>query len=391
MSDQPIPNCVPELVGREREYLRECVDTGWVSSVGPFVDTFERLFAAYHGTEVAAAVSSGTAAIHLGLLALGVKPGDLVICPSMTFIGTANPIRYCGAAPIFVDAEPATLNMDLSVLEHFLERETDVTEDGPVHRGTGRPIRALVLVHLYGNPADVERAMAIARRHRLRVLEDAAETLGGRVAGALVGTAGDVGCFSFNGNKVITTGGGGMVIARDASLVRLCKHLSTQARSDAFEFEHDEVGYNYRLGNLSAAVGVAQFEHLDTFLAAKRAHAAAYTSGFAREGLWSVVQEPPGTWGTYWMALARRAGPGSILPLLRELAGEGIGVRPVWTPLHRLPLYRDALYWGADASERLFHRVCCLPSSVGLTDAQIERVVRALDARVGCGRDASRV
>ncbi|MBI4204015.1 MAG: LegC family aminotransferase [Betaproteobacteria bacterium] len=384
MTDDAIPNCVPCLPGDERDYLVECIQSGWVSSVGPFVDRFERMFADYHRVPGAVAAASGTAAIHLGLLAVGVKPGDLVICPTMTFIGTVNPIRYCGADPLFIDAESNTLNLDLATLRDRLEHETERTTAGLVHKPTGRRIAAMVVVHLFGNPVDMDAAMAIAGRHGLPVVEDAAESLGARIGDRLVGTIGDVGCFSFNGNKVITTGGGGMVISNDAARLRRCKHLSTQARSDAFEFVHDDVGYNYRMTNLAAALGVAQFQHLEEFIERKRAHAEAYQSALGVDAGWQIVREPSGTRGTYWMILARRrTANGPLVPVLKELAASGIGVRPVWRPLHRLPIFSGCPCWGSEVADELYRTVCCLPSSVGLTPPQIERVTRALRATTG--------
>lgn len=379
MSSGAIPNYVPRLIGREAEYLKECVDTGWVSSVGPFVDRFEAGFAAYHGVEQAAAVSSGTAAIHLGLIGVGVTAGDLVICPTVTFIGTINPIRYCGADPLLVDVDSRTLNMDLDLLAEQLARETDRTDQGLIHRPTGRRIAALLVVHLYGSPMDMDRTMAIARTYGLPVVEDAAESLGARWGDQLVGTFGDAGCFSFNGNKVITTGGGGMLISVIPGFTKRMKHLATQARTDPFEFTHDAIGYNYRLSNLCAAVGVAQLEHLDAFIAAKRAHAASYAGAFGGDSGWTVVEPAPGSFGTYWMVLARRTRREvPLLPQLRELARRGIGVRPIWLPIHQIPLYANVPAWTTGVAEAAYDTTCCLPSSVGLTADEIARVVEAV-------------
>lgn len=379
MSANTIPNYVPRLIGREAEYLKECVDTGWVSSVGPFVDRFEDGFAKYHGVDHAAAVSSGTAAIHLGLVGVGVASGDLVICPTVTFIGTINPVRYCGADPILVDVDARTLNMDLDLLEERLAQETDLTNARLVHRPTGRRIGALLIVHLYGNPMDMDRTLAIARKYGLPVVEDAAESLGARWRNQLVGTFGDAGCFSFNGNKVITTGGGGMLISVKPGFTKRIKHLATQARTDPFEFTHDAIGFNYRLSNLCAAVGVAQMEHLDEFIAAKRGHAASYVQAFGRETGWEIVEEPAGSFGTYWMVLARRSRRDEpLIPVLRDLAQRGIGVRPIWMPIHQIPLYANAPAWKTGVAETAYDTVCCLPSSVGLSTDEIARVAEAV-------------
>lgn len=375
-----IPNCVPHVAGNELKYLQEAVETGWLSPVGPFVDRFETMFAGYHGLEAATAVSSGTAAIHLGLLALGVSPGDLVLCPTLTFIGSANPIRYCGADPVFLDIERHTLNLDPACLEDFLHTAVERRSDGVFHKATGRRVAALMVVHLYGNPAPMQPIMALCREYGLPVLEDAAESLGARYQGRLVGTIGDIGCFSFNGNKVITTGGGGIIIARETDHVRFCKHLSTQAKTDPFEFIHDRIGFNYRLSNLCAAVGVAQMESLDAFIEQKRHHAALYTSGLSHHDALEILQETDGCLGTYWMVLAqsRQLDGEPVLDQVRAWAQTGIGVRPVWHPLHTLPVYRDAFYHGGACAETCYSRTFCLPSSVGLSEQEIHRVCEAL-------------
>lgn len=377
-----IPNCVPCVAGNELQYLREAVDTGWLSPVGPFVDRFEAMFAEYHGAEAAAAVSSGTAAIHLALIALGVQPGDLVLCPTLTFIGSVNPIRYCGADPVFLDITEDTLNLDPVCLEDFLRTATERRSDGVFHKSTGRRIAAVMVVHLYGNPAPMQSIMSLGQEYGLPVLEDAAESLGARYQGRLVGAMGDIGCFSFNGNKVITTGGGGIIIARKTDHVRLCKHLSTQAKSDPFEFIHDRIGFNYRLSNLCAAVGVAQMENLDAFIKHKRYHAGLYTARLSQDTPWRILQEPEDCFGTYWMVLAqsRQDAGESVLDQVRAWSQAGIGVRPVWHPLHTMPVYCDALYHGETCAETCYRQTFCLPSSVGLSEQEIHRVCETLMA-----------
>ncbi len=376
-----IPNCVPQVAGNEIKYLKECIDTGWISPVGPFVDRLEKVFADYHGFKTATAVSSGTAAIHLGLISLGVKPGDLVLCPTINFIGSVNPIRYCGAEPVFLGVDPKTLNIDTDCLLNFLQKETVIKDGNPVYKVTGQRIAALIVVQLYGNPADMDEIIDLALEYKFPVLEDAAESLGARYKGKLTGTIGNVGCFSFNGNKVITSGGGGMVISKDEEITKHCKHLSTQAKVDSFEFKFDNVGYNYRLSNLCAAVGLAQFEHLDEFIQKKREHADAYRKMFKKDGIWEIIDPPEGCYGTYWMVLVRinEKGSKSLINELRLLSQEGLGVRPIWYPIHMLPLYKDSIYYGVDNYEELYHSVICLPSSVGLTNVEIEYVVEELN------------
>lgn len=375
-----IPNCKPFLTGNELKYLKEAIETEWLSSTGPFVDRLEDLFANYHGVSAAAAVSSGTAAIHLGLISIGVRTGDLVLCPTLTFIGSANPIHYCGADPVFLDIEKESLNLDPKCLENFLQSKTERRYEGIFHKQSGRRIAALIVVHLYGNPAPLEPILELCREYNLPVLEDAAESLGARYKGRLVGTIGDIGCFSLNGNKVITSGGGGIVISRNAESIEQSKHLSTQAKIDKFEFNHDEVGFNYRLSNLCAAVGVAQMEHLNSFIERKRKHATQYKTAFGQQNKWEILQEPKECQGTYWMTLARTLKPNeeSILDKIRSLSQKGIGFRPLWRPLHTLPIFRNSITHGGIQAEKAYHSTFCLPSSVGLSEEEINKVVEAL-------------
>jgi aminotransferase in exopolysaccharide biosynthesis len=375
-----IPNCIPHIAGNEIAYLKECIDTGWISSVGPFVDRFEKDFASYHKVELATAVVNGTAAIHLGLLSLGVRPGDSVLSPTVTFIGSVNPIKYLGAEPIFLDVDPDTLNLSVECLDNFLRTETKRQADRLVYKRDGSRISALIVVHLYGNPADMDSIMELSDYYGFSVLEDAAESLGARYKGRLVGTIGDVGCFSFNGNKVITSGGGGMIISRNSERTRWCKHLSTQSKSDSFEFIHDNVGFNYRLSNLCAAVGVAQMERLDEYIKKKRDNAECYRRLFAKSQVIEIISPRPDCFGTYWMSLARirktSRTSGSIIVRLRSLSKYGVGVRPIWYPIHKMPLYQDCPYIGRDNVTRLYQSTFCLPSSVGLTEAEIEKSVK---------------
>ena len=373
-----IPNCVPYIAGNENAYLKECIDTGWISSVGPFVDRFEKDFANYHKVGAATAVSSGTAAIHLGLLSLGVKQRDLVLCPTITFIGSVNPIRYLGADPVFLGVEPDTLNLDVKSLDDFLKKETVNKGDELIYKKDGRRISALIVVHLYGVPADMDPIMDCAKHYGLPILEDAAESLGARYKEKLVGTIGDVGCFSFNGNKIITTGGGGMIISKRPEETLHCKHLSTQCKSDSFEFIHDKIGFNYRLSNLCAAVGVAQMERIDDFIERKRAHAERYRAFFFESDAIEILTPPSDCFGTYWMILARTKKswnrPITFIDQLRSLSNRGFGVRPIWHPIHKMPLYKNSFYFGKHNVEKVYQSTFCLPSSVGLKQEEIEKM-----------------
>ncbi|MBN1521880.1 MAG: aminotransferase class I/II-fold pyridoxal phosphate-dependent enzyme [Candidatus Aureabacteria bacterium] len=380
MSSHFIPNYVPMIAGNEKNYLSECIETGWLSSVGPFVDKFERGFADFHGMKAACAVSSGTAAIHLGLLALGVMPGDCVLCPSLTFIGSVNPITYCGAEPVFIDIDKTTLNMDMSVLDDFFSQETvQKRAEGTFYNG--KKIAAVIAVHLYGNPADMDALMELSRTYHVPVLEDAAESLGALYKGKRVGTIGDIGVFSFNGNKVITSGGGGMILSPDSEKVRECKHLSTQAKSDAIDFIHDKIGFNYRLSNLCAAVGCAQMEKLEDFIEKKITLALAYKELSEKSTCIEIVDEPPDCRGTYWMVLARTK-QDLMFPIkdfIKEIHASGCGIRPVWYPIRHMDMYKNNMFFGPGSDDEAYGSTFCLPSSASLTQDDAQRVISTIE------------
>lgn len=380
-SEPRIPLAEPRIGGNARAYLEACLDTNYVSSVGPFVGRFEEAFAAAVGARHAVACASGTAAIHLALRVLGIGPGDEVLVPTLTFVASANPVAYVGATPVFVDAEAATYNMDPGLVVDELERRAR----------EGRPQPAAIeIVHLLGHPCDIEPVMEAAARHGVAVFEDASEALGasfaaGLFAGRQVGTIGRAGCFSFNGNKLITTGGGGMLVTDDEALARRARHLSTQARLPGSAYDHDDLGYNYRLTNLAAALGLAQLEELPALLAARIANAAAYDAAIAGQpGLLPAPRAPwahPSFW-LYTAALAPGAPVGSRDRLLAHLSDAGIDARPIWTPLHRTRLWREAPRIGGSVAEAVFEVAFSLPSSSSLDEAQRARVVAALVASV---------
>jgi perosamine synthetase len=379
-----IPNAVPHLAGNEWRYLKDCLDTNWVSSAGPFVDRFEREVAAYVGVPHAVATVNGTAALHVALLAAGVGRDDEVLVPAFTFIATANAIAYCGAHPVLMDSEAASWGVDAGKVADFLARECVVKDGRVVNRATGRTVRALLPVDLYGHPCDLDPLLELARRYPLALVEDAAEALGATYRGRRVGADGLVACLSFNGNKIITTGGGGMVLTRDEALARRVRHLTTQARSSALDFIHEEIGYNYRLTNLQAALGVAQLEQLDAFVVAKRRTAEFYEAALG--GLPGVrpFHEAPWARSTYWMAsvLLDEARCPDVRALIRDLNADGIQVRPLWRPLHLQPVLRDAQTYRLEVADRLYARGLSLPCSVGITPAEREAVVEALVARL---------
>ena len=385
-ADLSIPLCVPEIGGNEWRYVRECLDTSWVSSVGAFVDRFEHAVARSAGARFGVATVNGTSALHIALLLAGVRADDEVLVSTLTFIAPANVIRYVGAWPVFVDAEPNYWQMDPARLIDFL-KERCVERGGLLlNRATGRRLGAILPVHALGHPVDLAPIVEVARRYGLPVIEDATESLGATYHGRPLGNIGDVGCFSFNGNKLITTGGGGMIVTDDEVRARRAKYLTTQAKDDPIEFIHNEIGYNYRLTNVQAAIGVAQMERLPEFLAAKRRIAMRYRSAF--EDLPGLLPMPEASWAesAFWMYTVlvdeREFGLGSR-ELIAALAACGIQARPLWQPIHRSPAHAGSQTLGGGVAERLNRMAVSLPCSSGLDRAAQDRVI-------GCVLAASR-
>jgi len=376
-----IPLSVPELAGNEWRYVKECLDTNWVSSVGPFVDRFEAAFAARSKARHAVAAVNGTAALHLALRAVGLEPGELVVLPDLTFAAPAFAVAYCGAKPVFMDADPATWQMDAAKTARFLAEECRMVGGVCRHRRTGRRVRALLPVHLLGLACDMRAFSRLARRYRLALIEDCAEAAGVRHRGRPVGTFGDAGCFSFNGNKVMTSGGGGMVVTGDRRIADRARYLSTQAKDDGLEYIHNEVGFNYRLTNVLAALGLAQLEQLTGFIARKRAIAEAYDAALRRIPGVTIMPRAPFTEPNFWLytillepgcTLARRKA------VIAGLRARGVEARPLWHPLHGLPAFRGALRYDLEHSTRLYERAVSLPSSSSLAPADQRRCVAAL-------------
>lgn len=384
-AERTIPLSVPELRGKEWVYLKECLETGWVSSAGPFVDRFERAFAAYVGTSHAVAVVNGTAGLHVALQAALVRQDDEVLVPALTFIAPVNAIRYRHAHPVFVDADPTSWQMDVKQLKRFLEQECEFRPvvSGPVvsveecwNKRTGRRVRATLPVHILGLACEMDEIVELARQYHLVVIEDAAEAVGVRYRNRHVGTWGDLGVFSFNGNKTMTCGGGGMVVA-EKPYTDYVRYLSTQARDDAREYYHKEVGYNYRLTNLHAAVGLAQLEQLEGFLQRKRDIARRYREAFA--GIPEITPMPQQEGAAYWLYTILVSSRAQRDALLAGLTEEHIEARPLWQPIHTQPPYQGCQSAGSiTVATDLYERAVSLPSSVGLTDQELERCVRAV-------------
>lgn len=381
-SHDVIPLSVPKLAGAEWEYVRECLDTNWVSSAGPFVSRFEQLVADRAGRRYGVAMASGTAALHIALIVAGVGADEEVVVPSLTFIAPANAVRYVGAWPLFVDVEAEYAQLDAGKLAAFLAACSH--RDGGVYNTeTGRRIRAIMTVDLLGHPADADAIRAVADRYRMPVIEDATESLGARYKNRPVGSGGDIACFSFNGNKVITAGGGGVMVTDDEAVAKRARYLTTQARDNPTEYIHHNIGFNYRLTNLQAAVGVAQLAQLDDHIAAKRAIAARYAEmADATSGL-TLMREAPWATSIYWLCTVRvdasRFGIDSR-QLQKHLAGLRIEARPLWQPLHLSPAHRGAGVVGGAVAEQLAADALSLPSSPGLTREQQDRVISAITA-----------
>jgi perosamine synthetase len=374
-----IPLCVPHIEGPAAwQYVKECLDTAWVSSVGPFVERFEQQAAAAVGTRFAVATCTGTAALHTALLVADVRPGDEVLVSALTFIASANAVRYAGAIPVFIDCEPRYGQMDPEQVTAFLEEECAWRNGRLTNKTSGRPVTAIVPVHVLGHPVNMDPILEAARKYRLQVVEDAAEALGARYRDKKIGQLGDLACLSFNGNKIITTGGGGMVVTDNPHYASRARYLTTQAKDDPLEYVHNELGYNYRLTNLQAALGVAQMEVLDRYVARKRAIAKRYQEAFADVPGIRTFGEAEWAFSTRWLATVLidepTYGAGSR-DLLRHLAGRRIQARPLWQPLHRSPSFADLPPRSCPVAEALCRDALSLPCSVGLTHADQERVI----------------
>lgn len=361
----------PHMGSSESRLLQEALDSNWIAPLGPFVDRFEREFAAKFSAPNALATNTGTAALHLALRVLGVGRGDRVICPSLTFIATANPVLYQGAEPIFIDSEDKSWNIDPELLEEELETAS---------RRDELP-KAVIVVDVLGQSADWAPILEVGSRFDIPVIEDAAEALGASYRGRPVGSFGLLSAFSFNGNKIITTSGGGMLVSSDAVLIRHARYLATQARDPAPHYEHSEWGYNYRLSNLLAAVGVGQLEVLEERVSARRSVFEYYARHLGTvEGL-SFMPELEGTVSTRWLTVLM------IDPVVfgadreevrRALEEHNIESRPVWKPLHMQPVFKDCRFRGGGVAEHIFERGLCLPSGSSLTRSQQDRVIEVI-------------
>lgn len=355
----------PHFNGNEKKYLNECIDSTFVSSVGPFVDRFERDMAAYTGAARAVVCVNGTNALHMSLMLVGVERGDEVICQPLTFIATCNAISYVGAYPVFIDIDRETLGLSTNKLRAWLEDNVDIVGDACINRITRRRIRACVPMHTFGHPVHLEELVDICRSFHIELVEDAAESVGSFYKGRHTGIFGTVGALSFNGNKTITTGGGGMLLFMDEELAAYAKHLTTQAKvPHRWQFVHDQIGYNYRMPNINAALGCAQLEQIENFIANKRETAEAYKTFFEKRQGITFISEPAGTRSNYWLNAILLQDERERDVFLEETNNCGIATRPAWELMHRLVMFNQCQRGDLCNAEEIAARLVNLPSGV---------------------------
>jgi perosamine synthetase len=362
----------PNMAGNELKYVTDCITTGWVSSVGAYVDQFEKMSAEFAGTKYAVATSSGTTALHICLILMDVKQDDLIIAPNITFIATINSIKYTGANPVLIDTDQATWQMDLDLLEEFLNNETEQRNNVCYHKKTNRRIPVLMPVHVLGNMCNMERLLTIAKEHNLIVIEDSTEALGSYYKGKHAGSFGLMGTFSYNGNKIITTGGGGMIVTDNEALAKKAKHLTTQAKCDPFEYRHDEVGYNYRLVNVAAAMGVGQMELLPSFIQRKKEIINLYKQeldGVGDIAFQEIIKDVNPNW---WLPTIMTEKQKEVLKILNDNKMQS---RPFWVPMNQLRMFANDIYYNKnDRSDYVYQRCLSIPCSTNITNADIKAV-----------------
>lgn len=381
-----IPLSVPNLKGNELKYITEVINDEWVSTAGSFINKFEEDIANYVGVKEAIACQSGTAGLHLSMMISGINDAHEVIVPTLTFIATVNPVSYCGAAPIFMDCDD-TLNIDLDKVEAFCQNECILSKTGLINKKTNKLIKAIVIVHIFGNMVNMEKVMEMAQRYHLVVIEDAAEALGtffdyGKYRGKFAGTIGDFGIYSFNGNKIITTGGGGMIVSNEPQALERARYLSTQAKNDSVYFIHDEVGFNYRMTNLQAAVGVAQLEQLEEYIKIKKRNYDLYEKGIREiEGL-DLMPFNAGIRPNYWfysLIIDDSKYKMGRDELLNKLHSRGIQTRPIWGLIHQQKPYRQFQTYKIEKAQEYLHKILNIPCSSNLTEENVTYVLENLE------------
>lgn len=360
-----VPLAAPKFIGNEKKYLAECIDTTYVSSVGKFVDRFEEMAAAYTGAKRAVVCVSGTNALHMALILTGVERNDEVITQALTFIATCNAIGYIGAHPVFVDVDLDTMGLSPTAMQRWLEVHAEIKNGTCYNKGTGRRIKSCMPMHTFGHPVHLDELVAVCREWHIELVEDAAESIGSLYKGRHTGTFGKVGAISFNGNKTITTGGGGMLLFNDEELGAYAKHLTTQAKvPHRWEFRHDHIGYNYRMPNINAALGCAQMEHLEEYVLNKRDTAARYAEFFKNiEGI-DFFTEPANCRSNYWLNAIILKDRNAQQEFLQQTNDNGVMTRPIWELMNRLPMFENCQNDGLKNTIWLADRVVNIPSSV---------------------------
>ena len=361
------PLSAPKFIGNEKKYLNECIDTTFVSSVGKFVDRFENDMAAYTGALKAVVCVSGTNALHMALMLVGVERNDEVLTQALTFIATCNAISYIGAHPVFIDVDKSTMGLSPDALKVWLVKNAEIRNGQCYNKHTGHRVKACFPMHTFGHPVRIEEIASICAENHIELVEDAAESIGSKYKGKHTGLFGKVGALSFNGNKTITTGGGGMLLFMDEELGTLAKHLTTQAKvPHRWEFRHDHIGYNYRMPNINAALGCAQLEHLDDFIADKRATATAYAEFFNNVDGIDFFTEPENCYSNYWLNVVVLKDRDAQQAFLQETNDNGVMTRPIWELMTRLPMFAHCEHDSLENTTWFADRVVNIPSSVRL-------------------------
>jgi aminotransferase in exopolysaccharide biosynthesis len=362
---QFVPLSVPKFIGNEKKYLDDCIDTTFVSSVGAYVDRFEKDMAAYTGAKKAVVCVSGTNALHMAMMLAGVERGDEVLTQALTFIATCNGISYIGAYPVFIDVDKSTMGLSPDAVKDWLVKNAEIRNGQCYNKTTGRRVKACVPMHTFGHPVRIEELAAVCSEWLLELVEDAAESIGSKYKGKHTGLFGKVGVLSFNGNKTITTGGGGMLLFMDEELAVLAKHLTTQAKiPHRWEFKHDHIGYNYRMPNINAALGCAQLEHLDEFIADKRETARTYADYFKDKEDIEFFTEPENCYSNYWLNVVILPDRDAQQRFLQETNDNGVMTRPIWELMNRLPMFEHCQHDSLENTIWFADRVVNIPSSV---------------------------
>ncbi|MYL69829.1 LegC family aminotransferase [Halobacillus litoralis] len=384
MSERFIPLSVPSLRGNELKYVSQAIETEWVSSAGSYIQEFEENTMNYVGARGAVAVQNGSSGLHIALKLMDVSDGDEVIVPTLTFIAAVNPVKYCNAEPVFMDCDDS-LGMDPSKLKKFFEEECENVNGALRNKVTLKPIKAIVVVHVFGNMADMESIMEIAEKYQVPVIEDATEAIGtyyteGIFEGRYAGTIGNIGVYSFNGNKIMTTGGGGMIVSHDTNLLDRARYLTTQAKSDPLYYIHDEVGYNYRMTNLQAALGLAQLEQLENFIATKSKNYNIYKQELKEINGLELLNFRKGTRPNYWFyGIAIKESYGLHRhQLIESLGNKKIQARPIWDLIHQQKPYRDNQAYEIDQAKVYLNKIVNVPCSSNLSSEDVHYIVESL-------------